>query len=212
MDISMTKTVDAVRVTSSTLVGVRSDKFPVKGGNCFSMVCSDGHERRILNFALENLNEAIRRGVALPVKVLPLSAYFAVIMDPRIPDDWYNKELCRVCSPSDFLSIPQKIKNELDLAVGRVRVIEFEVDGTKHKMIKRKLNSGPDLRTQDERQQYEEAKLAMEQAWSMAGLAKLRLRPRRQCAIVPAIPPWRARCRTTAWRGRGEMKTESERL
>jgi hypothetical protein len=101
-------------ITSHTLVGYYSSKFPLKNGNCFSMRCNDGNVYRIVNFCYENLIEVTNRGVTLPIKVLPLNGRVAIICDSRIANDWYQDRFCECCCPQKHSeSFMQKIKTAL---------------------------------------------------------------------------------------------------
>lgn len=103
----LTETKGAVGVVESTCLGVSGGSFPLSHGNCFSVRCVDGSHCKIVNFVLENLEELERRGVAWPVKVLPIGPRTALVHDARIPDDWYRDRWCEVCCPRDLLPLPQ---------------------------------------------------------------------------------------------------------
>lgn len=97
-----------------TMIGICDKNYPIKGGNCFSMDTKEGREYRILNFGVENLNELIRRGLELPVRLHVLregeSRGIAVLNDERIDNQWYNQDLCTVCTPYDILNLTQRLK------------------------------------------------------------------------------------------------------
>lgn len=115
------ETVDpvALQITSHTLVGVyTAGGFPVAHGNCFNVLCSDGKERAIVNVALENLEEAIKRGVTWPIKIKRLSDRHAVIHDERIPDNWYGSGFCEICCPKELLPVDQLLAHERQIARG----------------------------------------------------------------------------------------------
>ena len=114
----MSKALQALHVTSHTTIGIWKGEFPIKNGNCFSVMCSDGQSRRIVNFALENLEEAISRGVSWPIEVKALTDGIAVIHDSRIPDDWYQEGFCEICCPRDLLPVPQRLAHERQIARG----------------------------------------------------------------------------------------------
>lgn len=61
----------ATHITSRTMIGVNMEKFPVKRGNCFSVKTEEGHEYRIVNFSVENLEELNHRGVKFPIIYCP---------------------------------------------------------------------------------------------------------------------------------------------
>lgn len=109
----------AVHITSQTLLGVPNGPYPLEsGGNCFSVECDDGNVYRIVNFVLENLKEAVRRGVPWPIKVRPISESFAVVHDERIPDDWYRNRWCETCCPESLLPVTQQLQHERHEACG----------------------------------------------------------------------------------------------
>ena len=101
----------AAEITLTTLIGVDTNKYPVRHGNCFSVKADDGGHYRIVNFAHENVEELIRRGVNFPYRILPLSKEVAVIHDNRIPPEWYRDHFCSVCCPEELLPMPQKLTN-----------------------------------------------------------------------------------------------------
>lgn len=140
-------------VTTRTLVGAYSEKYPYKHGNCFSMKCDNGHSYRIVNFVYENLTEAIKRGVELPVRVLPLNDSVAVICDARIPENWYQPTFCRVCCPESLLPLPQRliIQQELDCGARVNRECDRSDGGGTYIITERDSSKLPDLRTQAEK-------------------------------------------------------------
>jgi len=102
---------NAVRVTSSTLVGVLPGEFPLAGGNCFSVECDDGSGAAIVNFGLENLEELLQhRGLTWPVQIALISERIGVIHDPRIHDSWYRSQFCETCCPRELLPLPQLLQ------------------------------------------------------------------------------------------------------
>jgi hypothetical protein len=135
--------VDGWRVTSTTLVGHFEKSFPRRRGNCFSMVASDGREYRILNFYHENLVEAIRRGVHLPVAILPVTETCALVADERLPGSWYADDLCSVCTPPKYMSVPSRIVEACGIWCGAIVKREHS---TRYHMDKM-----PDLRTAEEK-------------------------------------------------------------
>ena len=104
---------NAISVSSYTLVGVIENKFPFKGGNCFSVTGDDGQYYRIVNFVHENIEELIKLGtISFPIQILALSECIAVINDPRIEDEWYLTRFCEVCCPTSLLPLPQILKHD----------------------------------------------------------------------------------------------------
>lgn len=123
----------ALSVTSQTLVGIGSSEFPLRHGNCFSMVCDDGSEYRIVNFYVENLKELEKGGVIEDgVMIMPISGRHAIIMDERIPNNWYSGEYCTTCTPFDLLPDTQKMGSILSELKGETThsgsVISYDND------------------------------------------------------------------------------------
>ena len=121
------ETFEAKSFGAVTCMGHMSQPFPRDSGNCFDVVDADGKAWRIVNFVYENLVEALRRGVsddrwapgvAWPVACAPIGKNVAVITDPRIPTDWYQREWCEVCCPASVLPIPQRLTTALRRASG----------------------------------------------------------------------------------------------
>ena len=108
----------ALKLTSQTLIGVLKSTYPVKHGNCFSVLADDDNEYKIINFFAENWEEAIKRGVALPIGIRIITNRLAVIHDGRIPDNWYPDKFCEVCCPDHLLPINQKLAHERGLMNG----------------------------------------------------------------------------------------------
>lgn len=116
------ETLNAVHITSQTLVGCDDSKFPVTRGNCFSVRTDDFKEYRIVNFYVENWDEMIRRGLELPVKIHPLSEWVAVIQDERIPDSWYSDHYCETCCPLQHRPLPQVLAHSRRVQRGDVKI------------------------------------------------------------------------------------------
>lgn len=108
----------AKEITWVTCVGVITDSYPVPHGNCFSVIGSDGKHYKIVNFAHENIVEAVRRGVEFPIRIKSLSDRIAIVHDERIPDDWYDYGFCEVCCPKDLLPVTQLVRHERQIARG----------------------------------------------------------------------------------------------
>lgn len=126
----MSKIELATNITSVTLVGVNTSKFPVSRGNCFSVNTESGKEYRIVNFSVENLEYGLKKKfIEWPIKILPLSDYVAVIHDERIDEAYFDNRYCEVCCPKDLLPPQQRLAHERAIACGaRVegeRIISF---------------------------------------------------------------------------------------
>jgi hypothetical protein len=153
--IAKDRRIDGQYVTYCTLVGTVEKKYPFSHGNCFSMAASDGCEYRILNFHYENLKEAVRRGVELPVKILPVTASCALIADERIPSSWYSDRLCSVCTPEKFTGITGRVSEAIGIWCGYIEKSEHSIRYFNDKC--------PDLRTDEEKE--EQGKVHLE--WVM---------------------------------------------
>lgn len=100
-----------IKFGAVTLVGYSTKNgFPIQGGNCFDLIDVDGTNHRIVNFGFENLNEWIKRTGQTDIKVRCIlkSEKLWEICDDRIPNDWYNKEYCTVCTPLRMLPFDQR--------------------------------------------------------------------------------------------------------
>ena len=129
---------------SSTLVGYFGG-FPRKYGNCFS-VLADEKYYRILNFNQENLKHLIKTGVvSYPIQISVLRDKFAVIIDPRIPDEYYSREFCSSCTPEDLLPAPQRIHQILEVQRGNRTETLMEMDGVPFKMIGVNVKAQPGI-------------------------------------------------------------------
>ena len=94
------------------------DGYPAKHGNCFGMVANN-KSYQIVNFYYENLEKLLEeKQISLPVKILPLNDYSAVIHDNRIPDQWYRSTWCEVCCPLDLLPAPQRLRHSRHIMNG----------------------------------------------------------------------------------------------
>lgn len=137
---------NATSITSTTLVGTMGKKFPLANGNCFSVECDDKTEYRIVNFVLENLEQLIKiKQLQWPVLILPISERQAVIVDERIPEDWFSNDYCEVCCPFNLLPHNQQMRYVRKLV--RKDIEEFESEDKKSiytvqkfKPVERKLD------------------------------------------------------------------------
>ena len=131
-------------IGSITLVSYFGE-FPRKYGNCFTIL-ADGEYYRILNFNYENLQHLIKTDVvSYPIQISILRDQFAVIVDPRIPDEYYRNKFCTSCTPEDLLPVPQRIHQILEVQRGNRKEIPFEMGSLKGKMIKTNVKEQPDL-------------------------------------------------------------------
>jgi hypothetical protein len=110
--------VKSTHVCETTLVGVLNTNFPLSHGNCFSMSAENGKHYRIANFVYENLNELFKRGLTVPVNLLVIGDYTALIYDERISNKWYLYKYCTICCPKDLLPDPQQLELERDHRAG----------------------------------------------------------------------------------------------
>ena len=107
-----------IRIGCVTLVGYNTrNGFPIKGGNCFNLIDTDGSSHSIVNFGYENLNEWMKRSgqTDISVRCIPKSDKLWEICDDRIPKEWYKSEYCTVCTPIRLLPFEQRkqyVKNK----------------------------------------------------------------------------------------------------
>ena len=117
-----------IRMGGSTLVGVNiykpvydengewvrneidHDVFPIKGGNCFCLIDPNGKYHSVVNFKAENLEEwMLRTGQTdIDVECILKSDKIWMIVDKRIPQDWYSDRFCEVCTPYRMLPYEQR--------------------------------------------------------------------------------------------------------
>lgn len=144
------RVIKGVSISTTTLLGVVTKKYPVSHGNCFSMVADNGKSYNIVNFVCENLEEAIRREkLTLPVTLHILgdvdNSKTAIMYDERIPTQWYSNKFCSVCTPVHLLPTCQLIERGLDIKSGRLRV-----NGA---ISVYSIGRGPDFRTEEEKEE-----------------------------------------------------------
>lgn len=120
MDFTNLPRLQAERITGATMMCVRYPTYPFPSGNCFSVLVATDRFR-IVNFNLENLREAVKRGVTWPIQIVDLGEGRAMIHDSRIPDDWYAKEFCTVCTPVYMMPIDQQAKRDRHVLQGRIK-------------------------------------------------------------------------------------------
>jgi len=121
MNITELEKDEAVGIGGCTLVGYMSNNFPMRSGNCFTVVNKEGKDYKIANFGHEDLEEAMRRGITFPIPILILAEGVAVIHDPRIPDDWYWEGFCGICTPNDLLSTTSKLAHQRGIECGAIK-------------------------------------------------------------------------------------------
>ena len=132
----------ATSVTTVTLVGFINYGFPMENGNCFSMKTDNDEHYRIVNFNYENLEELLEKKVIeFPITIGIIGGNVAVILDSRIPNEWYSQKFCTTCTPMDLLPLPQRIKQLLDIDRGIREEREVEINGEKLIMTSVKVNS-----------------------------------------------------------------------
>jgi hypothetical protein len=114
-----TKFLDAIEMGSQTCIGVIDKHFPLSSGNCFSLrTGKKGY--KVLNFNAENFEELFKKKkLSWPVKIIDVGDGCCFIHDDRIPGNWYQERICRVCAPYRLQSIPEQLKRWRDLASGR---------------------------------------------------------------------------------------------
>lgn len=133
---------NAIEITSMTLVGYLADKIPYEMGNCFSLKTEESNYYRILNFNLENLEHLLEKKIiSFPITILPLSDSHAVIVDSRIPNEFYSNRFCETCTPRELLPMPQRIKQLLQIQKGIREEREIDFDGKKSILVKINVSS-----------------------------------------------------------------------
>lgn len=136
--IDFEKTLKATGITSVNLVGYINTEFPMKYGNCFSVKTVQG-EYRIVNFNHENLEELLRtKVVSFPITITPLGDFHAaIIADERIPNEWYSTHFCSSCTPREYTSPVERLRQILDIKRGKRVEQEYTMpDGTKGMIIR----------------------------------------------------------------------------
>jgi len=122
-------TVEATGITWVTCKGM---------DNCFSLKTVGGKEYRVVNFYLETFQELLANGLTWPVKISPLSDEVAVLNDERIADKHYLSDFCRVCTPMDLLTLPQRLHKFRAIKSGSsvFREVSYtDADGITQKML-----------------------------------------------------------------------------
>lgn len=109
---SYTKTIP-IQFGMVTLVGyiVTDPTKPIKGGNCFSLIDTDGSSHSVVNFTYENLENWCRLANQwdITVQCIPKSDHIWEIVDDRIPVEWYRQDgYCTVCTPIRMLPVEQR--------------------------------------------------------------------------------------------------------
>ena len=69
----------------------------------------------------------------------------AVILDSRIPNDWYSDTFCSTCTPMDLIPLPQRIKQLLDIDRGLREEREVEMNGIKFMMTTTRQIKEPEI-------------------------------------------------------------------
>jgi len=99
-----------IEIGCITLVYYIIKEYPSSGGNCFSLLDTDGSEHKIVNFKYENLEEWIRqtKQTDITVRCIPKSDKLWEICDERIPKNWYADEYCTICTPIRMIPFEQR--------------------------------------------------------------------------------------------------------
>ena len=156
----------ALNITTVTLVGVDTSKYPVDHGNCFSVEAEDGKEYRIVNFYYENIKEAINREkIQFPIEIKLICKNTAIIDDERIPDSWYANRYCEVCCPYEHIPVNQKQRKDRAIRRGEVVIREFDSEIGPMKLETWYMNKHPDFRTKEEIKAIEEARKDWKIVW-----------------------------------------------
>ena len=95
--------IKAISFGSTTLVGVQDGPYPLKVGNCFSLIDEVGEEYRVINISSEDLQELIRLQVVdLPIDIEIWGTRWAMVRDIRVPKEWWRVRACAVCIPENL--------------------------------------------------------------------------------------------------------------
>lgn len=144
--------INATGIDETTCIGVMKTQYPLEYGNCFAVCTENGGSYGIVNFILENLEEAIKRGVTWPIRLLKLDDRHAIIHDSRIPYNWYKKDWCETCCSKELLPEHQQLEKQRQEERGEIIYTKTK-DGFVMTTIDR--SKAPDLRTKEERPQDE---------------------------------------------------------
>jgi hypothetical protein len=112
--------IQADRIGGQTLVGVWGKEFPLPHGNCFDVVVNEEKGYKIVNMVLENLQHLIdQQIIAWPIDILAISEHQAIMIDKRIPKEYYAKRICSICCPFALLPITQQVEAWHDQLTGK---------------------------------------------------------------------------------------------
>ena len=114
---------------------------PVKYGNCFSVTASGGGTYQILNFYVENLEKLFALGL-VDVRIGILDDRNALIIDHRIGDRWYRKDICSTCSPIKYLSLEQVLSRYRKYDRGDMKY-NPPIDSSGISIVKRYIGQSP---------------------------------------------------------------------
>ena len=104
-----------IRIGGQTMLGVISNSLkqgiPITGGNCFDLI-DDDKSHRVVNFCVENFKYITEKLnlTYIYVDLVEKSDTLWIIKDYRIPQEWYSKEYCIVCTPIRMLPTEQRKK------------------------------------------------------------------------------------------------------
>ncbi len=120
--------INTIEIGTVTCVGFLVENYPMEHGNCFTLIDEYAKEYRIVNFAYENLDWALKnKKITFPIRIQPLSEKVALIDDIRIPSNWYGETYCEGCCPQELLTEPQKM--EIERQKEREERIETKIEG-----------------------------------------------------------------------------------
>jgi hypothetical protein len=108
----------AISIGLQTLLGVMKTKYPLKYGNCFSLETEE-RAYRVSNFVLENLEYLLdQKIISFPIEIEKLGSGNCLIIDERIPKDFYREDYCPICTPLNFWLPEQKKRREEEIESG----------------------------------------------------------------------------------------------
>lgn len=136
-----------------TLVGYIGNSYPMPSGNCFGVYDYGDRHHKILNMNHENLGHLIKTGVVnFPLEIDILEEGYAIVTDERVPDNYFDKNYCSICSPKR-LRPKEQVEHEeklerIQIAWGILKVGEpnehgFVMQQRSLEKIKRRANLIP---------------------------------------------------------------------
>jgi hypothetical protein len=99
----------ALSVGQVSLVGILGDDFPLNYGNYFFLNCDDGKSYYVSNFYYENFTQiTFRNDIQFPIEVKALNERTLMIVDERIPKDWFPSVMVSTLLEEEFKTLDPK--------------------------------------------------------------------------------------------------------